>query len=404
VRKIVISGLLALVALAAAGANALPAAAASAAPLAPPHQGTTGTAFIINGKISCATPNSCLAIGESLGKAGTVAQVVEAWNGTAWRSVALPTPKPTVALLNLAAVSCQTATSCVVVGSYLTLAGAGAERPYALNWNGKALAATAAPPVPANGGLAALTGVSCITTSKSCVAVGDSRGGAGPLLLETWNGAKWTLQTASIPAGARSAYPGVISCHFLTFCVIAGESYGSNPAAPAMLLARWNGKALTAMKPAVPAGAANVTLNDVSCPSATHCVVAGLSANRLGTNSFGFVEMWNGKSWTADTIAAPKGGAALYGVSCRADTSCVAVGSAGPSAAAKATAFAYNGKTWTAQSVPGPRPGTSSYFFGVNCLRANQCTSIGETVSTRPATVTPRGGLWNGSKWRLVPA
>jgi hypothetical protein len=403
VRKIVISGLLALVAVAVvgAGANALPTAAASAAPLAPRHQGTPVTAFIISGKLSCATPNSCLAVGENVGKSGNSAQVVLAWNGTAWRSVAVPTPKPTVALINLAAVSCKSATSCVVVGGYLTLAGAGAERPYALTWNGKSLTPTAAPPVPKNGGFASLTGVSCITTSTSCVAVGDSRGGAGPLLLETWSGAKWTLQTASIPGGARSAYPGAVSCHFLAFCVIAGESYGSNPGAPAMLLARWNGKSLTAMKPAVPAGAANVTLNDVSCPSATFCAVAGFSSNLSGTSDFGFAEIWNGTSWAADKVAGTKGGAELYGVSCRADASCVAVGSAGPSAATKATALSYNGKTWTAQNVPGPGARTSSDFFGVNCLRANQCVALGETVSS--AADTPLGGLWNGS-WRLVAA
>jgi hypothetical protein len=114
--------------------------------------------------------------------------------------------------------------------------------------------------------------------------------------------------------------------------------------------------------------------------------------------------MWNGTSWTADKVAAPKGGAALYGVSCRADNSCVAVGGAGPSGATKATALAYNGKTWTAQTVPGPGAGTSSDFFGVNCLRANQCVAIGETVSSRLASVTPLGGVWNGSSWRLVAA
>jgi hypothetical protein len=409
-RKIVISGLLALVALAVAvalagadaGANALPTAAASAAPLAPRHQGTPVTAFIISGKISCGTPNSCLAVGDNVSKSGDLAQVVSAWNGTAWRSVPVPTPKPTVAVINLAAVSCKSATSCVVVGGYLTLAGVGAERPYALTWNGKSLTPTAAPPVPKNGGLASLTGVSCISVT-SCVAVGDSRGGAGPLMMETWNGAKWTLQTASIPGGARSAYPGAVSCHFLTFCVVAGESYSSIAGAPAMLLARWNGKVLTAMKAAVPAGAANVTLNDVSCPSATFCAAAAFSANRLGTSTFGFAEMWNGTSWTADKVTSPKGGAELYGVSCRADASCVAVGSAGPSAATKATALSFKGKTWTAQNVPGPSTGTSSDFFGVNCLRANQCVAIGETVSSRPATAALLGGLWNGS-WRLVAA
>jgi hypothetical protein len=400
VRKIVTSGLLALVALAVAGASALP---ASAAPLGQGGQGTPVTAFIINGKISCGTPNSCLAIGDNINKSGNQAQVVVAWNGTAWRSVAVPTPKPTVALINLTGVSCKTATFCLLVGGYLTLAGAGSERPYALTWNGKSLIPTAAPLVPTNGGFAALTSASCIT-NKSCFAVGDSRGGAGPLMMETWNGAKWTLQTASIPGGARSAYPGAVSCHFLTFCVIAGESYGSNPAVSAMFLAKWNTKALTPMKPAVPAGAANLTLNDVSCPSATFCAAAGFSSTRSGTGNFGFTELWNGKSWAADKMAAPKGGAALYGVSCRADNSCVTVGSAGPSGATRATALAYNGKTWTAQTVPGPGAGTSSDFFGVNCLRANQCVAIGETVSSRPSTAAPLGGVWNGSSWRLVAA
>jgi hypothetical protein len=401
VRKIVISVLLALIALAVAGGNALPTAAAAAAPLPPRNTGSAASAFIISGKISCGTPNSCLAVGANLGKSGNLTQVVLAWNGTAWRSVAVPAPNPTVALINLAAVSCQSATACVLVGAYLTLAGAGAERPYALTWNGTSLTPTAAPPVPKGGGFASLTGVSCVTTTKSCIAVGDSQGGAGPLLVETWNGAKWTLQTASIPGGARSTYPGAVSCHFLTFCVVAGESYPST-GAPAMLLARWNGKGFTVMKAAIPAGAANVTLNDISCPSATLCAVAAFSTNPAGTSAFGFAEIWNGTSWRADKVAAPKGGAELYGVSCRPDGSCVAVGSAGPSAAA--TAVSYNGKTWTAQQVPAPGTGKLSYFFGVNCLRASPCVAIGEITASRPATVTPLGGLWNGSSWRLVAA
>jgi hypothetical protein len=403
VRKIGISRSLVLIALAVAGGNALPTAAATAAPLAPLHPGITATAFIITGKISCGTPSSCLAIGENLNKSGNLAQVVEAWNGTAWRSVAVPTPKPTVALINLAAVSCKSPTACVVVGTYTTLAGARTSRPYGLTWNGKSLTPTAAPPVPKDGGFTSLTGVSCIAV-RSCVAVGVSQGGAGPLMVETWNGAKWTLQTAGIPGGTRSTYPGAVSCHFVTFCIVAGESYASIRGASAMLLARWNGKSLTVMKAAVPAHAANITLNDISCPSTTMCAVAGFGTNPSATIAFGFAEMWNGKSWTADKMAAPKGDAELYGVSCRADGTCVAVGSAGPSTATTATATAYNGKTWTAQNVPGPGTGKSSDFFGVNCLRAKQCVAFGEILASSPSTATPLGGLWNGSSWRLVPA
>ena len=415
VRKIVMSGLLALVVLAVAGGNALSAAAAPLAPvaalaplapLAALRAGSSASAFVISGKMSCGTPNSCLAIAGNGGKSGGLAQVVEAWNGTAWRSIAGPAPKPAAGRVYLAAVSCKSATACVVVGGYVTSGRAGAERPYALSWNGRSLTPTAAPPVPKGGGFTSLTGVSCITTTTSCVAVGDSQGGAGPLIVETWNGAKWTLQTARIPGGARSAYPGAVSCHFATFCVVAGESYSSLAGAPSMLLARWNGKGFTTMKAPVPAGAANITLNDISCPSETFCGVAGFSAGSSAKRDFGFAEMWNGKSWTADKVAAPNGkaGSFLFGMSCRPSGFCVAVGSAGSSTAARATALSYHGKTWAAQNVPGPGPGKSSDFFGVNCLRDNQCTAIGETVAPGTATATPLGGLWNGGSWRLVAA
>jgi hypothetical protein len=76
----------------------------------------------------------------------------------------------------------------------------------------------------------------------------------------------------------------------------------------------------------------------------------------------------------------------------------------GSSTAAKATALSYNGKTWRAQNVPGPGTGKSSYLFGVNCLRANECEAIGEMVASDPATATPLGGQWIRSTWRLVAA
>jgi hypothetical protein len=293
----------------------------------------------------------------------------------------------------------------VVVGAYLTLAGAGTERPYALTWNGRSLTPTAAPPVPKDSGFTTLTDVSCVAV-KSCVAVGDSQGGAGPLTVETWNGAKWTEQTARIPGGARSTYPGAVSCRSVTFCIVAGESYASIPGPPTMLLARWNGEVFTVMKAAAPAGAEGVTLNDISCPSSTFCAAAGFGTNSAGASEFGFAEMWNGKTWKADKVATPKGDAdsLLYGVSCRADESCVAVGGAGTSPATMATAASYNGKTWTAQNVPGPGAGRSSDFFGVNCLRADECVAFGEIGATGFATITPVGGLWNGSTWRLVAA
>jgi hypothetical protein len=148
VRKIVISGLSALVALAVAVGNAQPTAAATTASSPQRHQGITGTEFLINGKISCGSPRFCLAVGANLNQSANLAPVAVAWNGTAWRRVAVPTPKPTVALISLVDVSCRSATWCLVVGSYVTQALPGGERPYAMTWNGTSLTPTAAPPVP----------------------------------------------------------------------------------------------------------------------------------------------------------------------------------------------------------------------------------------------------------------
>jgi hypothetical protein len=408
-RKIVMSGLLALVTLAAVSVNTLPTAAATTAPAASVasspqrHQAITANALSPLDKISCGSPKSCLAIGNKVYNSGTqVAPIAEVWNGTAWRPVAVPTPKPTVALVIVTDVSCKSATSCLVVGLYLGLARNGTERPYAMTWNGTSLTPTALPPVFKDSGWAALTGVSCVT-AKSCIAVGDSQYGTGPLLVETWNGAKWTLRTARVPGGAQDPYPSSVSCLSRTSCVVAGESYPRN-GSDTMLLARWNGKSFSMMKAAAPAGAANIMLYDVSCASATNCVAVGLSDDDTQTRGFGFAELWNGKSWTAHKAATPKGDieSFLFGVSCVAAGRCIAVGSAGSATAVRATALSLNGRAWTAQHVPGPGKGVSADFAAVSCPKADECVAIGEIGLTGKAAATPLGGLWNGSSWRLV--
>ena len=391
-----------ITAIAFAGVSALPGAAAAAAP-APPGA-ITVSAFTIGGKISCGSPTSCLAVGLSFNNPDNPRPIAEAWNGSGWRSVAVPTPKPTVAYVLLSGVSCRSATSCLVVGTYLAVAGTGSERPYALTWNGRSLAPTSRPPAPKGSAYGSLTGVSCVT-ARSCVAVGDSSGGGGPLTVETWNGAKWTLHTARIPGGGFSAYPGAISCRSLTSCVAVGETY-STSGAERMFLDRWNGKGFTAMKAAAPAGAKQVILNDVSCTSANSCAAAGMSTDAAGTSGFGFTEVWNGRSWTPHKVAVPKGDAEsfLFGVSCATARSCVAVGAVGSSKGGAPAALSYNGKSWSSLRVPGPGKGKSSDFEGVSCLKADECMAIGEIGASGKSTTAPLAGRWNGSSWKLAAA
>jgi len=293
-----------------------------------------------------------------------------------------------------------------VVGVYATLAGTGGERPYALTWNGKSLRPTAALPVPKGDKFASLNGVSCLTVS-SCVAVGNLNVDTGHLAVEIWNGAKWTLRTPGIAGGAQFALPSAVSCLSVTSCVVAGQT-SPRTGDQRMLLARWNGKSLTAMKAVSPAGAKNLSLSDVSCASAKSCAATGRSANEAGTSGFGFVEVWSGTSWTAHKVAAPKGDveSLLSGVSCRPSGRCVVVGGAITAKASRAMALSFNGKTWSAQPVPAPGTGKWASFTNVSCPQANECVAIGEHGSTTAgnATSTPLGGVWNGSSWKLAAA
>ena len=416
--KIAMSG---LVALAAVLSGAIPASAAAAAPgsagqaprtAAAPTvlpRATAVTAFLIaaDSTVSCGSVKACLAVGANLNStSGVPAPVAEAWNGTKWKSVAVPAPKaPSGA--SLTGVSCKSAASCIAVGEYATSTG---DRPFALTWNGTALKPAAAPPVPKGNTFFSLGGVSCVTT-RSCVAVGTSVSGIGDLrmLVETWNGAKWTDHVVPVSAGVYLNVNSV-SCVSATRCVLAGESETPKGSSVTMgvLLASWNGKTITQMKAPLPAGtgAGTPLVTGVSCASAASCVAVGAVLGGSGNSGFGFTETWNGKAWTVAKVASPKGITLsfLFGVSCPAAHTCIAVGAAGTAKSGSATAMSYNGKAWSRQAVPGPGKGKSDAFESVSCLSAANCVATGEIGTTNSSNSSPLSGIWTGKAWRLIPA
>jgi hypothetical protein len=78
--------------------------------------------------------------------------------------------------------------------------------------------------------------------------------------------------------------------------------------------------------------------------------------------AFALAERWNGRAWSL--TAAPVNSTQLTtyfsGVSCRASTTCQAVGDeAAPGAGALSLTFAegWNGKSWAIEPTPQPQPG-----------------------------------------------
>jgi hypothetical protein len=222
--------------------------------------------------VSCATARSCVAVGVYQDAAYTFRTLAETWDGTTWTVAAIPTPG---SFTDLRGVSCVTARSCVAVGVYDNL---GISRTLVETWDGTSWRIVPSPNVGA--GNNGLFGVSC-ATPRSCVAVGvyDNLG-PGRTLVETWDGKTWTVTPSPTPG--LSGYLSAVSCATATSCVAVGF-YTEDWNSPfRTLVETWDGAAWTIVPSPSPGTTFNF-LNGVSCPIPTACVAVGNVTSAPGT-------------------------------------------------------------------------------------------------------------------------
>jgi hypothetical protein len=373
--------------------------------------------------VSCVLATDCLGVEGSAPQSGqpSVPARVARWNEASWKRLGVALPKGADAV-DLNSVSCQAAKSCLVVGDYYTPPGfSGTSRVLALSYNGTSLKPTPSVPLPKGTTDGALSGVSCVST-RYCVAVGMADGETSAfgafgsvILIETWNGARWALHTAADSIGKTAMLvPSVVSCAGPAFCVLAGDafSFSSNSDTDKPYVASWNGKKLTTMKLASVGRAADaVVAGGVSCATVSNCAVTGVDVGRLSasaTSSTAFTQIWNGKSWQLAKVTWPKAVASTLttGVSCYAAHSCEAVGEDAANAAMSpfdAAAVSFHGTAGTVQAVPAPSKGHSNALEAVSCLPAGSCVALGETGKTTATSDALMTGVWNGKAWKLDP-
>jgi hypothetical protein len=430
VRRIAIAGLVALAAV--LGVVAVPATAMAQSTGAVRTGGVVATPAAVRAPaaydgqavgsfplISCVLATDCVGIDgtSSLTWGRTIPTRVARWNGASWKGVGVALPKGTKSD-DLIAVSCKGAKSCLVVGDYYTSTNqSAASHALALTYNGTSAKSTTVP-LPKGTTDVALTGVSCATT-RYCVAVGaadgDTRafGEAGALIIiETWNGAKWTLHTAAESIGSTEQVdPTVVSCATSAFCVLAGQATSSTSLASTFYVASWNGKRLRAMTAAAVSGVGEGYLGPVgvSCATTSNCAVTGALIG--GDSSLGgttaFTEIWNGKTWQVGKVTWPKGTAdsLTFGVSCYGAHTCEVVGvdGANTDTSFDAAAVSFNGTAGTLQAVPPPSKGYLHEFTNVSCLPWGSCIAIGGTAKVTAKTIPLMTGVWNGKAWKLEP-
>jgi hypothetical protein len=122
--------------------------------------------------------------------------LAEHWNGTAWSIQA--TPANTGNDSDLVNVSCASASECVADG--FSLPSVGKKAALVELWNGTEWKVQTTATLPKGDEQSWFDGISC-PSAKDCIAVGgvvSTVEGIVPLI-ESWNGSKWTLQSAPGP-------------------------------------------------------------------------------------------------------------------------------------------------------------------------------------------------------------
>jgi hypothetical protein len=289
---------------------------------------------------------TCVAVGEHYNNPRYPAQLVETGGANGFSPVAFRNPKGARWSV-LDDVSCASSTFCMLVGSAGTTRRTAHGLRYlshasAYRWNGSAMIRLSAP-VPARARSAELGGVSC-PSPTSCVAVGNYTSAAGRFLPYSaiWTSGTWRIRAARTIGGKATA-----------------------------------------------------TFEAVSCAAAGSCVAVG-EADRPGYTAF--AERYAGGRWTVMRIASRRR-SAFYSLSCPAASACVAAGQQG----ARSLIERWNGTRWSAQAVPvTAKPMTTDLLYHVSCVTTAICTAVGyrHNPKTRYSYHTLALG-WNGSSWTI---
>lgn len=334
---------------------------------------------------SCTSERACMTVGWYTSATKERLGLTATWDGSTWTQHAAALPREATGS-EFYDVSCTTEAACTAVGRFqvsfegiVLSSGALAERWNGREWVVQALAAPAR-------GTARLNGVSC-SSSTSCTAVGAaSEGGGTEVLVESWNGTAWSVQTTPRIQGVLED----VSCTSASACTAVGYRFAEEGRLLTLAL-RWDGREWTAQTTPNSAFPHNFLL-DVSCGTSSSCVAVGEWETGSGARSL--TAVWNGTSWTAKEVPAPVGAEhnALFGVSCTSERACTSVGDyrTRPETAIATLAEQWDGERWTLQTSPNPAGSRQTVLRSVACSSSILCTAVGSSEVTARESLAER--------------
>jgi Tfp pilus assembly protein PilV len=380
------------------------------------QSGTTGTlsvpsdATALTGvtsltQVVCPSSSDCVAIGTTATGAAVLNDAISGGVDT-WTAVGLPAN-----VTGLSQLACPTGgTGCVAIG---TTSSPSAGTPIIVSggYTGTWTASTSTGPTYS---LSLLVSVAC-PSATSCVFSGAGKIGsasAGPIVVAgtTTNMATSALSVGydSFPSGTTVTSVTGLNCPSSSECLVLGTT-ASGPFV--MWVGTASGSTLTTESLPTVAGAAMSSLTQIACPSASACVLIGAAGSASAPAILsGALSGGAGDSWTSATVPAVSGtGITLGQVTCASATACVVSGVGTSSTTSQPSAFLWgsSGGTLTAdwQSVTLPASNPALYLSGISCTTSGSptyCSAVG--ASATGAVVLSSNGGPTGSWAAQTPA
>jgi hypothetical protein len=236
--------------------------------------------------VSCRNATHCIAVGDYLGVSGDQA-LVEALHGHTWSVI--PSRDPGGLGDYLSGVSCSSVWACVAVGGS-SANGSSSPQTLVVSRDGRTGSIT---PSPDPGSIASLSSVSCAgPTDKhgrgdegnagrrmthvfhpDCISGGvySSPGTPDDTLVESWDGARWSVMPTPDASGLTNNLSG-IACIGASDCVTVGSAVTT--IASATLVESWDGSTWSITPSPNPSSVYN-DLFSVTCRDASDCVAVG---------------------------------------------------------------------------------------------------------------------------------
>jgi hypothetical protein len=149
----------------------------------------------------------------------------------------------------------------------------------------------------------------------------------------------------------------------------------------------------TALAKTVPAVSAAITstaaLGGIWCGSQKSCIAVGEGV--AGGHVVPLAETWNGSTWKKVALSVPVG--FLSTLSCASKSHCVAVGQYLND---RALAYTWTGTVWKPSEPPGP-VGPSTYLISVSCHSAASCVAVGSEQGQRSSVAY--SDILSGTTW-----